>query len=285
MLVHIKEIVGEAIRKNYTVGAFNVHNFETILGVATAANKANSPAIIQVSEGVIKYMGLRPLIGLVTEVANYAAQKAPVALHIDHCKSFDMALACINAGFTSVHVDGSDLPLKENIELTNRVAKALRNKDVWIQAEVGPIAGSHGGTGAKIENIPIVDFDELMEFVRSTNVNTIAAAVGTAHGAYANEDINFKLLKKIKNSINTPFVLHGASGIENAKIKKAIKMGVNIINIGTDIKLAFCQTLIEYCRNNPTEYDPRNLLRPTIDAVQRVAIEKMKLFGSANRVK
>jgi fructose/tagatose bisphosphate aldolase len=123
----------------------------------------------------------------------------------------------------------------------------------------------------------------VIKFVHETRVDTIAAAVGTAHGIYENEDIVFSLLKGIKKAINIPFVLHGGSGVGQSKIKKAIKEGVNIINIGADLKVAFCQTLIKVCLENKNETDPRNLLKPTIKAIEKVVWEKMKLFGSAGR--
>lgn len=285
MLVHIKDIVWEAKKNNYAVGAFNVHNFETILGVAKAAVEARSPAIIQVSEGAIEYMGLKPLTHLVSTVAKNLAAGVPIALHIDHGKSFDSVFACINAGFSSVHIDGSELPLDENIALTKSVKEAVGSKDVWVQGEVGPMRGRHGVVGDIIEEVPIAKLEEVVDFVKATNVDTIAAAIGSAHGCYKNEDIKFDLLQAIKEKLDTPFVLHGGSGIEDEKIKKAIQMGVNIINIGTDIKVAFSKTLIEVCKNNPEETDPRKLLRPTIDAVKKIAMEKMILFGSANRIK
>lgn len=285
MLVHIREIVDESIKEGYAVGAFNVHNFETILGVALAAAEAKSPAIIQVSEGAIEYMGLKPLTHIVSTVAKNIAPHVPIALHIDHGKSFESVFACINAGFSSVHIDGSALPLDENIALTKSVIEAVKNKDVWVQGEVGPMTGGHGVVGDMITDVPIAKVEDVIAFVKATNVDTIAAAIGTAHGAYANEDVRFDLLKLIKENIKKPFVLHGGSGVEDEKIKKAIAMGVNIINIGTDIKVAFSKTLIANCLNNQNETDPRKLLKPTIAAVKKVVMGKMELFGSAGKIK
>ncbi len=283
MLVHIKDLVKDAQNGGYAIGAFNVHNLESILGVARAAVRAKSPAIIQVSEGTIKYMGLKPVTHIVSTVAKNIAAKVPIALHLDHGKSFDTVFACIDAGFTSVHIDASELPLDENIALTKRVVEIGRAKKVWVQGEVGVIVGGHGQRGKDLK-IPLADLDEVVEFVKKTKVNTIAAGVGTAHGIYAEEDIKFNLLKNIKLKTKIPFVLHGASGIPDKKIKKAIKIGANIINVGTDIKVAFSKTLISNCIKNKKETDPRNLLRPTIKAVEDVVFNKMKLFGSAGKV-
>ena len=283
MLVHIKDLVRDAQRGGYAIGAFNVHNLESILGVARAAVRAKSPAIIQVSEGAIKYMGLKPVTHIVSTVAKNIAAKVPIALHLDHGKSFDTVFECINSGFTSVHIDASDLPLDENIALTKRVVEIGRAKNVWVQGEVGVIVGGHGQKGKDLK-IPLAELKDVVQFVKETKVNTIAAGVGTAHGVYAEEDIKFSLLKSIKEKTKIPFVLHGASGIEDKKIKRAIKIGVNIINIGSDIKIAFSKTLINNCIKNKKETDPRNLLRPTIKAVEDVVFNKMALFGSAGKI-
>ena len=284
MLVHIKDIVKDAEKGGYAVGAFNVHNLETILGVARAAMRAKSPAIIQVSEGAIEYMGLKPVTHIVSTVAKNVAAKVPIALHLDHGKSFDSVFECINAGFTSVHIDASELALDENIALTKRVVEIGHSKKVWVQGEVGMMVGGHGEKGKKLKEIPLAKLEDVIKFVKETKVDTIAAGVGTAHGIYPEEDIKFPLLRSIKQKTKKIFVLLGASGISDQKIKKAIKEGVNIINIGTDIKIAFSKTLIDNCLKNRNETDPRNLLRPTIKAVEEIVFQKMKLFGSAGRV-
>ncbi|MBU1684297.1 class II fructose-bisphosphate aldolase family protein [Patescibacteria group bacterium] len=283
MLVHIKDIIKNAKKDNYAVGAFNVHNLESILGVAQAVIKVKSPVIIQVSESTINYLGLKPITHIVSTVAKNIAAQVPVALHLDHGKNFDVIFECINAGFTSIHIDASYLPLDENINLTKQIVEIAHAKGIWVQGEVGAIIGGHGSASKKIKNIPLANVDEVVQFVQATNVDTIAAAIGTAHGIYENEDIKINLLKQIKSKIKKPFVLHGGSGIKDAKIKKAIKEGVNIINIGSDIKIAFCSALIKNCVKNKKETDPRILLKPTILAVEKVVINKTKLFGSAGR--
>lgn len=283
MLVHIKNIVGKARKGGYAIGAFNVTSLESVLGVAQAVVKAESPAVIQVSESAIRYLGLKPITHIVSTVAKNVAASVPVALHLDHGSSFDMVFECINAGFTSVHIDASSLPLDENINLTKQVVKVAHAKKVWVQGEVGTIKGGHGDIRGELKDIPLTNVIDLIKFVRETKVDTIAAAVGTAHGVYSNETINFSLLKNIIRRINIPFVLHGSSGVSGAKIKRAIKEGVSIINVGSDLKIAFCRTLISSCLKNRSETDPRNLLKPTIGAVEKVVLERIKLFGSARK--
>jgi ketose-bisphosphate aldolase len=284
MLVHIKEIVKEAEKDSYAIGAFNIHNVESVLGVANAALKAKSPAIIQVSESTIKYLGVKPITHLVSTIAKNIATEVPIALHLDHGKTFDSVFECINAGFTSVHIDASHLPLDENIALTKQVVEVAHAKDVWVQGEVGSMVGGHGSAGKKLE-IPLADLEEVIEFSKKTGVDTLAAAIGTAHGTYDNEDVKFPLLRSIIKETKKVFVLHGGSGVDENKLKKAIKEGVRIINIGTDIKMAFSKTLIETCAKNKNETDPRNLLKPTIKAVEKTVIKNMELFGSAGQIR
>jgi fructose-bisphosphate aldolase class II len=283
MLAHIKDIVKDAEEKHYAVGAFNIHNLESVLAVAQTAVEMQSPAIIQVSEGAIKYMGLKPLTHIVATVAKNIAAPVPIALHLDHGKSFDSVFECIKAGFTSVHIDASHLPLDENISLTKQIVDIAHRQGVWVQGEVGAIKGGHGQIGDRIENIPIAKVEDVLRFCQETGVDTIAAAIGTAHGVYTNEDILIDLLKAIKAATQKPFVLHGGSGVEESQIKEAIQAGVNIINIGTDIKVAFSTTLIKNCLEHQDETDPRNLLKPTIEAVSKVVRAKMQLFDSVNR--
>lgn len=278
MLAHIKDVLAIAKKKGFAMPAFNIHNVETTIGVLKAAQKANSPIIIQVSEGTIKYMGLESTVAIVKTMSEIYAHDIPVALHLDHGSSYESCIACIKAGFSSVHIDGSSKPFAENVRMTKEVIAYARPKGIWVQGEVGAMVGGHGGRGGVIE-IPKADLTEVIKFAKETKVDTMAAAIGTAHGVFANEKVDFKLLKVIKDKTKQPFVLHGASGVSKADIKKSIKMGVNIINIGSDIKIAFSEKMIESCGLNPTETDPRKLLAPTIDAVEQVALNVIKQFG------
>src|SRR3989338_2536326 len=208
MLVHIKDIVNKAEQGGYAIGAFNVTNLESVLGVAQAAVKANSPAIIQVSESAIRYMGLKPITHIVSTVAKNVAAPVTIALHLDHGTSFDSVFECISSGFTSVHIDASNLPLDENINLTKQVVKVAHAKHVWVQGEIGAMVGGNENIRGKLKKIPLADLADVIKFVRETKVDTIAAAVGTAHGVYDNEDIVFSLLKAIKKAVPIPFFFH-----------------------------------------------------------------------------
>lgn len=284
MLVHIREIVNHAQKNNYAVGAFNIHNLETALGVARAAAKMKSPAIIQVSEGAIHYMGLGVVKSLITILAGDEADSVPIALHLDHGKKYSSVIECVTAGFSSVHMDGSDLPLLENIAITKKAVDFAHEKNVWVQGEVGPLLGGHGESGNLVGKIPLASPEEVAQFIAATNVDTIAAAIGTAHGSFKEEHIDFELLTKIKEVVGSvPLVMHGGSGNDDNSVVQAIASGINIINIGTDIKVAFTSTVITQAQKNPQETDPRKLLAPTIEAVMELVQAKMKLFGSAGK--
>ncbi len=286
MLVHIKKLIEHAKKHNYCLGAFNIHNIESIKGIIEAAKYAKSPAIIQTSEGSINTMGIKSAVSLVRELTMGLASNIPFALHLDHGKNTDLIFKCINEGFSSVHIDASAYDLLENIKITKKVVNYAKKKNVWVQGEIGVIKGGHGIKAKKIGTVPLANPECVIEFVKATKVNTISAAIGTAHGSYEDENISFELLKNIKSKIkNKPFVLHGGSGVANYQIKKSIKMGVNIINVGTDIKVAFCESVIRESVNNKKETDPRKLLFPAIKSVKKVVARKMKLFGSSNKVK
>lgn len=280
MLVHIKKIISSAKKNGYCVGAFNVHNIESIKGVAVAAQKAKSPAIIQVSEGTIDYIGIKSIVCLVEELTGVIAPKIPFSLHLDHGKKIDLIYRCIEAGFRSVHMDASRFELGENIKITKRVVNYAKKRGVWVQGELGEIKGGHGKVAKRIGSVPLANPENVIEFVKATNIDTFSAAIGTAHGSFEDENISYELLASIKNKLSKPFVLHGGSGVPDRQIKKAIKMGVNIINVGTDVKVAFCEGVIKQAIANRTETDPRILLTPTVNEVSKMVYKKMKLFGS-----
>lgn len=283
MISHIRDIIEKSNAEGYAVGAFNIHNLEGVEAVARAAGKMKSAAIIQVSMGAIDYLGLQNVVAMVKNAAKVYAPNVPIALHLDHGREYDMVIACIEAGFSSVHMDGSHLPLDENIEITKKVIDYAHERDVWVQGEVGAMIGGHGSLGGVLKNIPVAKLADVVEFVRKSGVDTVAAAIGTAHGVYENEDVKIPLLKDIIAKTKIPFVLHGASGVATETIAKAVEGGVSIINIGSNIKIAFSKTLIKNCAENPEETDPRNLLRPTKAAIEAVVVEQMKIFKSNDR--
>jgi len=288
MLVHIKDIITKAQTGKYAVGAFNTQNLETTIAIVRAAVAQKSPVIIQVSEGTIKYAGLKPITHIVQTIAKNESTNVPIALHLDHGKSFLSILECIKAGFSSIHLDGSELPYDENMALTEEAVAYAHKNGAWGQGELGTILGKEGLIKRENKEIKNSDYmtdpNKAEEFIRKTKVDTLAISIGNMHGMFVGQEkLDFKLLKKIHGKIRKPLVLHGASGINDREIKRAIKLGVRIINIDTHLRKNFTITLRQTLNKNKTEIDPRKILAPSIDAVQKTVEQKIKLFGSANR--
>ena len=287
MLVHIKEIVPKALRGGYAIGAFNTSNLETTLSIIRAAVAKHAPVIVQVSETTIKYAGLKPITQIVETIAKSEAVNVPVALHLDHGKSFHSVAECIHSGFSSIMIDASDLPLDENIILTKQAVDYARKYDVWVQGEIGRVKGMEEAISVNERDALMTDPQEAVTFVQKAGVDTLAVAIGNVHGIWKIRKgvpkLDLKRLKEITREIKIPLVLHGASGLPTDEIQKAIGLGVAIINIDTELRLAFTETLRTTIRENKDIYDPREVLTPSITAVQKIVEEKIEMFGSAGK--
>ncbi|MFH1325931.1 MAG: class II fructose-bisphosphate aldolase [Candidatus Falkowbacteria bacterium] len=288
MLVHIKDLLIKAQKGHYAIGAFNTQNLEITLAIIRAAIAQKAPVIIQVSESTIKYAGLKPITHIVQTIAKNDSTNVPIALHLDHGKSFLSILECIKAGFSSIHLDGSELPYDENMSLTKEAATYAHKNKVWAQGELGTILGKEGLLKRKKKEIESDDYmtdpNKAVGFVRDTKIDTLAISVGNMHGMFVgDEHIEFKRLKAIHKKIKVPLVMHGASGIPDKEIKKAIKQGIRVINIDTRLRKEFITELRKTLKSKKTEIDPRKILTPSIDAVQKAVEEKIKLFGSAGK--
>lgn len=304
VLVTNKDLMVPARKNGYAIGAFNVQNLESALAIAEAAAEEKSPVIMQITPSVIKYAGL----AYITSIVKTAAQLAPVpvAMHLDHGEDFETAAKCIEAGFSSVMIDGSFLSFEDNIALTKRVVAIAHPRGVSVEAELGKLAGVEERSVEEKEAI-LTDPDAASEFVEKTGVDALAVAIGTSHGAYkfkSEAKLDLERLKAISKKVSIPLVLHGASnvpqwivekankygatlsgakGIPEEQIKQAITLGIAKINIDTDLRLAFTATVREVLTNSPKEFDPRKILGPAKDAMKEVAKSKMRLFGSSGK--
>ncbi|UMZ75134.1 class II fructose-1,6-bisphosphate aldolase [Natranaerofaba carboxydovora] len=282
-LVTVTELLKKAEEGNYAVGAFNVNNMEIIQALVESATEESSPLILQASQGAIKYAGIDYIVGLVETAAKQT--DIPIALHLDHGTSFDQNMLCIRKGFSSVMYDGSEEPLEENIKKTAEVVRIAHAVGVSVEGELGRIAGTEDNINVEEEDAFLTDPDEAKTFVKETGVDALAVAIGTAHGPYKGKEpkLDFERLEKIKNLTNTPIVLHGASGVPDESIKKAIDLGVRKINIDTNIRQAFTKGVRELLGEKPDEYDPRKILRPAKEEMKEVIKEKIRLFGCAGK--
>ena len=293
-----------AAQEGYAVGAFNINNLESLFAVTEAAIEKNSPVIVAVSPSSIRYAGLM----YIERMVKASAESAPVSisLHLDHGKDFETVSKCIEAGFTSVMIDGSELGFNENINLTKRVVELSHQNSVSVEAELGRIAGVETLTDKERADI-LTDSNAAREFVERTGVDALAVAIGTSHGAYKFEGeprLDFERLKALREKVAVPLVLHGASsvpswiiekaikygadlegarGIPEEQIKKAVSLGIAKINIDTDLRLAFTASVREFLTEFPKEFDPRKILASARKAMKEIVEEKMILFGSSGK--
>lgn len=304
-LVASKEILDAANEGRYAVGAFNVNNLEFAKGVVSAAEEERSPAIIQVSESAIAYAGIEEIACIVRSLAKDVG--VPIALHLDHGRKFDVIMQCIRHGFTSVMIDGSNLPLDENIAITKKVVEAAHGAGVSVEAELGRLAGIEDDINVQARDAFLTDPEEAAIFVRETGVDALAIAIGTSHGPrkFKGEPVlALDLVTEIKEKVGIPLVLHGASGVSTDVIEQAekygakwggskgvpdesiieaISRGINKVNIDTDMRLAFVASIRETLSTRPEVTDPREVLRPAMAAIKSVAAGKMRLFGSSGQ--
>lgn len=299
-----KQLMDKAMEEGFALGAFNVNNMELIQGIAEAAKELDAPLILQISKGAREYAGRNYIMKLVE-----AAEKEtglPIAVHLDHGPDFEMCKAVIDDGFTSVMIDGSHEPFEENIRITKQVVDYAHPKGVSVEAELGKLLGEQfdeGEGGAVAKSAVYTDPDEAKDFVDRTGCDSLAVAIGTSHGAYkfkAEPKIDLERLKAIREKVSIPLVLHGSSsvlpeyveicnrygaaiegskGVPEDQIQKAVKIGVQKVNIDTDLRLALTAGIRREMMEDAKNFDPRKYLGPARELVKEVVARKIKLLG------
>lgn len=286
-LVHIKNLLKDASRGKFALGAFNTQNLETTLAIMRAAEKNRAPLVIQVSEATIDYAGLETITEIVKIAAKKELKKGRAALHLDHGKRFESIAGCIKAGFSSIMMDASHLPFRENIASTRRAVQYAHKHGVFAQGELGRLAGVEDVVRVAGHEAFMTHPDEAAEFVRKTGVDTLAVSIGNVHGIMKIRKgvpkLDLERLKEIGKKVRVPLVLHGASGIPEEEIKKAIKLGIRIINIDTEIRLAFTGSLRATLAGDKNIFDPRKVLAPAMEEVEKVVGQKTKMFGAVGK--
>lgn len=308
-LVTTKAMFEKSMKEHYAIGAFNVNNMEIIQGIIDAAKEEKSPVILQASSGAIKYARVNYLMKMV-EAAVEEAPEIQVALHLDHGPDFETCKMCIDAGFTSVMIDGSKYDFEENIAITKQVVDYAHAHGVVVEAELGKLAGIEDDVNVAQEDAMYTDPEQAKEFVERTGCDSLAIAIGTSHGAYkfkGEAKLRFDILAKIKELIpNTPIVLHGAStvipelvemcnkygadipgakGVPDEMLHEASKNGVSKINVDTDLRLAMTAQIRKVFAEEPSTFDPRKYLQPAREEIKKTVQHKIKeVFGSSNRV-
>ncbi|MBQ7169594.1 MAG: class II fructose-1,6-bisphosphate aldolase [Synergistaceae bacterium] len=282
MLVTTREILADAQRNKYAVGAFNVENMEMVLAVLNAAEETQSPVIMQTTPGTVKYAGADMYFAQVRAAARRT--KIPVACHLDHGSSFAIAVQAFRAGYTSIMIDGSKLPFEENIALTKSVVEICHAANIPVEAELGRVGGKEDGLDNSGDN-PYTDPDEAALFVERSGCDSLAVAVGTAHGVYkGTPQINFDVLARIREKVDIPLVLHGTSGVPDDQVIRCVSMGMCKVNYATDLRIAYTYGVKRYMKENPGVFDPKKYGSYGMEEVKRYVTGRMQVIGSCGRV-
>lgn len=282
MLVSSKELLQDAQQHAYAVGAFNTNNLEITQAIVRGAEAKHAPILIQLSAGAIKYAGVEFLPMIVEKAARLAT--VPIAIHLDHGPDFKTVMLALRAGFTSIMRDASKLPYEENVAEVRKVVEACHAIGVPVEAEIGRIGGAEEHVVVSEREAAMSDPDECAQFVEDGGFDFLAVAIGNAHGFYKGEPkLDFDRLDAIRSKVSIPLVLHGASGIPDHQITRAVQSGICKINIDTEVRNAMIRTMQAYTRENPDQIDPRKVFAPCMDAMQAVVEHKIEIFQSAGR--
>lgn len=302
MLVSGNKLLQKAKKGCYAVGAFNTNNLEVTKAITAAATEMNAPVFLQLSSGALKYGGFE-LAGLALAFARKVP--VPVAVHLDHGPSIEVARECVSFGFSSVMIDGSALPFGKNVAVTKKVVALAHKKGVSVEAELGQLKGREDEVFSARHSY--TDPVAAAKFVRLSGCDSLAVAIGTSHGAYkfkGSQKIDLQRLKEIGKLVDVPIVLHGASsvpsslvaaanrygarisgakGVPESQIMAAIKLGICKVNTDTDIRIAFMAAVRKVLSENRSVYDPREILSPATEAMKAVVMRRIKLLGSENK--
>ena len=282
MLVTTKEMLLDAQKNHYAVGAFNVENLEFVMAVLAAAEETKSPVIMQTTPGTIKTAGLDYFYGMVAAAA--ARTDVPVALHLDHGDGYDRCMQAFRTGYTSVMIDGSHESFEDNIALTASVARAGAAMGVPVEAELGKVGGKEDdGPAVEGEN-PYTDPEEAREFVERTGCTSLAIGVGTAHGVYTETPhIEQEVVKAIRAAVDVPLVLHGTSGVPDEQVAEAVKNGICKVNYATELRQAYTKGYMAFMAENPGVFDPKKPAKQVMAEITNIVKVRMENLGSVGR--
>ncbi|EKE16123.1 MAG: Fructose-1,6-bisphosphate aldolase, class II [uncultured bacterium] len=283
MITSVKEILTKAKEGGYAVGAFNTVNLETTRAIVEAAKELRSPVIIQVTEKTMEYGGGRGIFNMIKNDAEFYAPEIPIGIHLDHGKSFELVERAVEIGFTSVMYDGSRKDFVDNLAMTKKIVELCHAKGIDVQAELGsvPYLGETSMEEVEWEKY-MTDPGQAEKFVKETGIDTLAVAIGNAHGFFRERKIpDYDRLSMINKNVSIPLILHGASDWENGKVKEVIARGIACFNVDTATRLAFVNSLVKSVREqNEVSFDVRKLLGDARESVKETVKQKIKIFGS-----
>ncbi len=274
----MNEMLNKAKKEHYAVPHFNINNLEWTKYILEECNALNIPVILGVSESAAKYMGGYLVVtSMIESLIKSLEIKIPVCIHLDHGSSIENCVSAIDAGFSSVMIDASKYPLKENIEITKQVVDYAHKRGISVEAELGHIGNNSEEVDAKTN----ATLEECKTLYESTKIDALAPALGSVHGFYKKEaNLDFETMELINNNLQVPLVLHGGTGIPTDKIKLAIKKGISKININTELQYVWSKAVREYLSNNKDVYDPRKIISSGEQAIKERISEIVTLFGT-----
>lgn len=281
-IVNTIDMFRKAQQEEYAIPAFNIHNLETFQVVVDTAAELNSPVILASTPGTISYSGGDYLVS----IGNAAAKRyeIPIALHLDHFESFEEIKKYIEFGFKSVMIDASHHPFEENVKIVKEVVDYAHEYGVSVEAEIGRLGGVEDDLVVDEKDAKYTNPEQAGKFVELTGIDSLAVAIGTAHGLYKGEPkIDFDRLDEIRSMVSIPLVLHGASDIPDTMVKRTIELGICKVNIATDLKIPFSNAVKQYFIENPDANDPRKYMTPGKDAMKKVVEEKILMCGSNDK--
>ena len=275
--VTTRDMLLDAQAKGYAVGAFNVENMEMVLAVVKAAEELNSPAILQTTPSTVKYAGLKMYYANVKAAAK--AAKVPIALHLDHGSSFELAMQAYRTGYTSIMIDGSQKDFEGNIAVSKAVAEACAPSGIPVEAELGKVGGKEDDLEA--DGPAYTDPGDAVRFVEETGITSLAVAIGTAHGIYKGEPkLDMDRLSEIRKVVSIPLVLHGASGVPDEAVKESIRRGICKVNFATELRIAYSNGVKAYLKEDPEVFDPKKYGKAGMANVTELVKNKILVCGS-----
>lgn len=281
-LVNMKDMLKQANRGQYAVGAFNILDYNSMKAVVNAAQELKSPVIVQTSVKTVVLWGHKAMATWAKELCENTT--VPIALHLDHCKDVNFIEQCINAGWTSVMIDASSKPFEENVVLTRHVIDKARPFDISVEAELGAIVGVEDDIHVNEQDAHLANPDQSEQFCKELDIDCFAPAIGTAHGIYSGEPkVAFHLVEDIFNRTGIPLALHGGTGLADKVFKKCIHLGCAKVNISTQLKYIHINSFVQYYQNHPKEYNPLKPMEAQYEAIKNAVMENIRLFGGAGK--
>jgi len=282
-LISSREMLRKAQREGYAVPAFNIHNLETVQVVADTAARMGSPVILAGTPGTFNYAGIDYLVAICRQAARITQR--PLALHLDHHEDPADIARKVCAGVRSVMIDASHAPFEQNIAQVAAVVQFCHGYDASVEAELGRLGGQEDDLSVSEKESFFTDPLSVAGFISRTGIDSLAVAIGSAHGLYDGEpQLDFARLAQIRAHTDTPLVLHGASGLPEAMVKRAIASGICKVNVATELKIAFADAVKTYFNHHPEANDPRHYILPGKDAMRKVVEEKILMCGSADKL-